>query len=123
MKKKVFMMLPCIAAVAIVSGYGGIKAYQSHAKDCENMLLQDVEALAAGGEDDDEKKYHHKEALTIACGESIHYITVSEKESTICHDINTVRYEICSEEGGIFTCNPFGVKGVQHNAIGTIFFK
>ncbi len=122
MKKKVFIMLPCIAVVAIVSGYGGIKAYQSHAKDCKNLLLQNVEALALG-DDNVEKKYHHKETLTLACGESIHYIVISEKESTICHDVKTMTYEICSDEGGVFTCNTFGTEGVQHNVIGTITFE
>jgi hypothetical protein len=46
MKKKV-MMLSCIAAYAIVSGYVGMKAYESHAyeKNIE-LLSEDVEALS-----------------------------------------------------------------------------
>lgn len=46
MKKKVFMMLPCIAAIAIVSGYGSIKTYQSHTYDKYDLLTANVEALS-----------------------------------------------------------------------------
>jgi hypothetical protein len=122
MKKKGFLMLSCIAAVAIVSVYSGIKAYQPHAKDCENMLLQNVEALAASGDNDgDVKKYHHKETQTIPCGEEIHYITVSEKESKVCYDTYTMTIESCWEEGGIFTCkDPH--KDVKHNVIGSVIY-
>ncbi len=45
MKKKVFMMLPCIAAVAIAT-YVGEKTFESHANDTSNLLMQNVEALS-----------------------------------------------------------------------------
>lgn len=123
MKKKGFLMLSCIAAVAIVSVYGGIKAYQPYAENCENMLLQNVEALAAGGDNDgDGKKYHHKSTLTTPCGEGIHYITVSEKESKICHDTYSYTIESCWDEGGYFTCkDPH--KDVKHNVIGSVIYN
>lgn len=110
-------MLSCIAAVAIVSGYGGIKAYQPYAKDCENMLLQNVEALAASGEDDDEKKYHDKDVYTVGTEESIHFIKVSETEERMCYDVTTVSVEYCQNEGGVLTCSPFLKKNVKHNPL------
>lgn len=46
MKKKI-MMLSCIAACAIVSGYVGMKAYESHAYgNSSELLSEDVEALS-----------------------------------------------------------------------------
>ncbi|MDO4737311.1 MAG: hypothetical protein ACI3ZJ_07920 [Bacteroidaceae bacterium] len=46
MKKKI-MMLSCIAACAIVSGYVGMKAYESHAYESNSLLIQNVEALTS----------------------------------------------------------------------------
>ena len=47
MKKKVFMMLPCIAAVTIAT-FVGTKTFRSNANEYEDLLLQIVEALASG---------------------------------------------------------------------------
>lgn len=49
MKKKVFMMLPCIAAVAIATVFGK-KTVESHAYETDGLLAQNVEALAKDGE-------------------------------------------------------------------------
>ena len=46
MKKKTFLTTLSIAAVAIVSGYGGMKAYQSQADENLDLLANNVEALA-----------------------------------------------------------------------------
>lgn len=46
MNKKKFLTTLSIAAVAIVSGYGGMKAYQSHAGETNKLLALNVEALA-----------------------------------------------------------------------------
>ena len=52
MKKKVFMMLPCIAAIAIAIIVGK-KTFGSHAYVTSNLLMLNVEALSktesAGG--------------------------------------------------------------------------
>ena len=50
MKKK-FMMLSCIAAVAIATIVGK-KTLESHAYETNNLLMQNVEALATGTDDD-----------------------------------------------------------------------
>ncbi len=49
MKKKVFLMLPCIAAVAIAT-FVGKKTFESNAYDTNSLLIQNVEALASGGD-------------------------------------------------------------------------
>jgi len=49
MKKKVIMMLPCIAAIAFVS-FAGKKAIESNADERNSLLMANVEALSAGGE-------------------------------------------------------------------------
>lgn len=45
MKKKVLMMLPCIAAIAIAT-FIGKKTFESHAYETKNLLIQNVEALS-----------------------------------------------------------------------------
>ena len=45
MKKKNFLMLPCIAAVAIAT-FVGKKTFESHAYATSSLLMQNVEALA-----------------------------------------------------------------------------
>ena len=52
MRKKT-MMLSCIAACAIVSGYVGMKAYESHAEDVNNLIMENVEALSQDGDNSD----------------------------------------------------------------------
>lgn len=47
MKKKVFIMLPCIAAVAIAT-FVGKKTFEKNAFDSNAMLTQNVEALSQG---------------------------------------------------------------------------
>lgn len=49
MKKKILTTLS-IAAVAIISGYGGMKAYQPHVVGHSDLLAKDIEALADPGE-------------------------------------------------------------------------
>ncbi|MBP3788497.1 MAG: hypothetical protein J6I52_02645 [Prevotella sp.] len=49
MKKKVFLMLPCIAAVAIATVVGK-NFFYSHADEENALLMENVEALSAGGE-------------------------------------------------------------------------
>lgn len=122
MNKKKILTTLSIAAVAIVSGYGGMKAYLPDAPKYSDLLAENVVALSRG-DDVSEIKYHVKERITIPCGEDIHYITVSEKESTICYDVKTATYEFCSEEGGIFTCKEGRIENVQHNPRGTIIFE
>ncbi|MGN0514657.1 MAG: hypothetical protein ACI4GD_10285 [Lachnospiraceae bacterium] len=46
MNKKKILTTLCIAAVAIISGYGGVKAYQSHAVILNEVISDDVEALS-----------------------------------------------------------------------------
>lgn len=41
------MMLSCIAACAIVSGYVGMKAYESHADEMNKLFMENVEALSS----------------------------------------------------------------------------
>ena len=45
MKKKFFLMLPCIAAVAIAT-FVGKKTFASNAYETNSLLMQNVEALA-----------------------------------------------------------------------------
>lgn len=49
MKKKVYLMLSCIAAVAIAT-FVGKKAFESHAYETNNLLIQNVEALSQSAE-------------------------------------------------------------------------
>ena len=49
MKKKVFMMLPCIAAVAIAA-FVGKKSLGTHAYETNSLLLQNVEALSSNAD-------------------------------------------------------------------------
>ena len=46
MKKKNFLTLPCIAAVAIAT-FVGKKTFESHAYETSSLLMQNVEALTA----------------------------------------------------------------------------
>lgn len=48
MKKKI-LMLPCIAAVAIVT-FVGKKTMESNAYEKNSIMMENVEALSAGGE-------------------------------------------------------------------------
>lgn len=61
MNKKKFLKTLSIVAVAIISGYGGMKAYQSHANEISLLTLQGVEALADGTPEENEGLYylHH----------------------------------------------------------------
>lgn len=122
MNKKRILSTFSVVAIVTISGYGGMKAYQSNAIKHSDLLTENVIALA-NGEDGQEKKFHHKELVTYACGESTHYVKISEKEAAICHDVITITYELCSEEGGIFTCKDFGEGSVQHEITGTITYK
>lgn len=46
MNKKKILTTLSIAAVAIVSGYGGMKAYQSHVANNNDLLMRNIEALS-----------------------------------------------------------------------------
>lgn len=46
MNKKKILTTLSIAAVAILSGYGGMKAYQSHASINMSIFTEDIEALS-----------------------------------------------------------------------------
>lgn len=68
MKKKIFLMLPCIAAVAIAT-FVGKKTFESNEFETDELFLQNVEALSAGegfngsfnGQDwDTEDHYYNK---------------------------------------------------------------
>jgi len=56
MKKKVFLMLSCIAAVAIAT-FAGKKTFESHAYETSSLLMQNVEALATGADSQDDCHY------------------------------------------------------------------
>ena len=55
MKKKIFLMLPCIAAVAIAT-FVGKKTFESHAYEANSLLMQNVEALAKDKENGADRK-------------------------------------------------------------------
>lgn len=56
MKKKTFLTTLSIAALAIVSGYGGIKAYQTQVDGLGLLTINDVEALADDSPEGDNNK-------------------------------------------------------------------
>lgn len=82
MKKK-FMMLSCIAAVAIATVVGK-KTYESHAYETSSLLMQNVEALA---EDDGEgaDDYESDDAPTPCKDGTEFYATIGtgETETTV----------------------------------------
>lgn len=53
MKKKILLMLPCVAAVAIGT-FVGTKALKSNASE-NSLLMANVEALSLGGENGSEQ--------------------------------------------------------------------
>ena len=69
MKKKI-LMLPCIAAVAIVT-FVGKKTMESNAYEKNSIMMENVEALSAGGK-----------------GIVTHY--TCEGTKNICHVINLI---------------------------------
>lgn len=69
MKKKVFMMLPCIAVVAIAA-FVGKKEITTRKDVMSNLLLQNVEALAQDGNPEGEIHYSN---MHIACYETHNY--------------------------------------------------
>ena len=68
MKKKKILTTLGIAAVAIISGYGGMKAYQSHSNEICLLTLQGIEALADGTPEENEGLYylHHFDCTITA---------------------------------------------------------
>lgn len=65
MRKKV-MMLSCIAAVAIAS-FVGKKAFEPHAYETNDLLLQNVEALGSDFGEDWNRKDYDCVAVTCQC--------------------------------------------------------
>ena len=72
MKKKFFLMLPCIAAVAIAT-FVGKKTFESHAFMRDALFAQNVEALSLPTEKGGWK------AVTSPCPPPIEY-----KRATVC---------------------------------------
>lgn len=58
MKKKVLLILPCIAAVAIAT-FVGKKTFESNAFEGKGLFLQNVEALTAGEDENYGYFVHH----------------------------------------------------------------
>ena len=71
MKKKVFLMLPCIAAVAIAIVVGK-KTYELHAYETNSLLMQNVEALSQKDEGN-LKKYKCYNSVTSKDGCMVRY--------------------------------------------------
>ena len=106
MKKKI-MMLSCIAACAIVSGYVGMKAYESHAYESNSLLMQNVEALTQDGGDNGgngHKGCKTESTAVFAQDKCVHgyYIgfrgikyTCSEGTDTICKEGKEGAYTTC----------------------------
>lgn len=69
MKKKVFLMLPCIAAVAIAT-FVGKKSFTGNGGVVNDILLQNVEALAQKGDLVSEPHYSN---IHIVCFETTNY--------------------------------------------------
>ena len=69
MKKKVFMMLPCIAAFAIAT-FVGKKNYELKDYVRNPLLVQNVEALTSGGDLDmgDDNSHHFEILASGKCG-------------------------------------------------------
>lgn len=65
MRRKV-MMLSCIAAVAIAS-FVGKKAFEPHAYEANDLLLQNVEALGSDFGEDWNRKDYDCVAVTCQC--------------------------------------------------------
>ena len=55
MKKKGFLMLSCIAAVAIAT-FVGKKTFESHAYETSSLMMQNVAALSSN--DNASQRYH-----------------------------------------------------------------
>lgn len=124
MKRKTFTAL-CIIAVAIISGYGGMKVYQLQSRDSDNLFLQNVEALAVSSE----KKSVSGELITcdgpaiyafprIISGKFSYYqhtnkSKIQEDKTVIYYDDEyEATYEICVASGtgdfpganGLYVC-------------------
>lgn len=124
MRKKTLITLS-IAAVATVSGYGGMKTYLSHSKEIENLSLVNVEALANGGENGDDKdndKYHHIEKVTIPGNETYHYVEENGR-TFLCKDIETITQDLCFDPGGVLICDLYLDVDIEHTIIGEIIFN
>lgn len=69
MKKKVFVMLPCIASVAIAM-FIGKKSLTQNGGEARDLLLQNVEALAQKGDPVSEQHYSN---IHFACFKTTNY--------------------------------------------------
>lgn len=80
MKKEVFLMLPCIAAIAIAT-FVGKKSFVSNLYEGNELLVQNVEALSSSGEDDYDSSVcntggEHNAIVEVATGKvqaRVHY--------------------------------------------------
>lgn len=105
MKKKI-MMLSCIAACAIVSGYVGMKAYESHAYESNSLLMQNVEALTQSNDSGEfeEKKYEDVYQTRHLIGENYFWRAKNESQWEYCKEVITSIITICVNEGGVLPC-------------------
>ena len=87
MKKKIFLMLPCIAAVAIAT-FVGKKTFESHAYETSSLLMQNVEALAEKGEYDFPDGFPYTSTCNVA---------ISKR--------NRCKVEVITCQGGGSGCN------------------
>ena len=111
MNKKKFLTTLSIAAVAIISGYGGMKSYQSHASDYDELFSQNVEALSRGDKDPVEGGlitcvgpdiYAFPRILSgkFSCYEHTNKTKIKEDSTVVYYDDeNEVNYEICVASG------------------------
>lgn len=105
MKKKI-MMLSCIAACAIVSGYVGMKAYESHAYENNSLLIQNVEALTQSNDSGEfeEKKYEDVYQTRHLIGENYFWRAKNECQWEYCKEVKTSIITTCVNEGGVLPC-------------------
>lgn len=116
MKKKVFMMLPCIAAIAIAIVVGK-KTYGLHAYETNSLLLENVEALSQN--DDSEpawwdffNNYYVEERIpinTTTCHNgSVSYKGISFSVGS-CTQYTYAVYWHCYDGGNKDLCTSSGV--------------
>ena len=66
MKKKILLMLPCIAAVAIAT-FVGTKSFKANASESNSLLMANVEALSEDTEPKPQKCTKAREGATGSC--------------------------------------------------------
>lgn len=105
MKKKLFMMLPCIAAVAIAIIVGK-KTYESNAYESSSLLMQNVEALASHSEGGNNKERLKQVSCTCTNGKSgvtlkcrtdgdLEPCTPTQQGSNACYKVGFTGLKLC----------------------------